>query len=52
MLLTALHTSMMNLTTLAQANADEGVGQGTLFLVAALVLGIVLANTLTYKRSG
>lgn len=52
MVLTTVHAAMMSLTTLAQGRADEGVGQGTLILTAALVLGIVLANTLTHKRSG
>lgn len=47
-----LHASLMSLTTIAQAAADEGADQVTLIVVAALAMGIVLANTLTYKRSG
>ncbi len=32
------------------AAQDDGIGQGTFLLVVGLVLAIVVANTITYKR--
>lgn len=37
--------------TLAQAQ-EEGAGQGPVWMVVAIVLAIVVASLITYKRSG